>query len=44
MALYSDLADDLETTCYFLYFHDIKDSPRNTQKPKIDLLLSTQAA
>ena len=42
--LYSDSAEDLDTTCYFLHFQEIKDSPRKIQKPDIDLLVSGHAA
>jgi len=44
IALYSDLAKDFETTCWFLHFQEIRESPRNTQKPETDLLVSMQAA
>jgi hypothetical protein len=44
MDLYSDSAEDLETVCYFLDFHDIKESPKKTQKPVTDLLESGQLA
>ena len=42
--LYSASADDLETVCCFFDFQEIKESPRNTQKPLTDLLLSRQPA
>ena len=42
IALYSASAEDLETVCCFLDFQDIKELPRNTQKPKMDLLVSGQ--
>jgi hypothetical protein len=44
MDLYSASADDLETVCYFLDFHDIKESPKKIQKPVTDLLESGQLA
>ncbi|MDV3194007.1 MAG: hypothetical protein Q8835_03070 [Sweet potato little leaf phytoplasma] len=42
-ALYSASAKDLETVGCFFDFHEIKDSPRNTQKPETDFLVSRQA-
>ena len=42
--LYSDSAEDLDTTCCFLLFQEISESLINTQKPVIDLLVSGQAA
>ena len=44
MALYFDSAEDRETVCCFLDFHEIKDSPRKTQNPVTDLLVSGQEA
>ena len=44
IALYSASAEDLETVCCFFDFQDIKESPRNTQYPVIDLLVSGQPA
>ena len=44
MALYSDSTEDLDTTCCFLHFQEIKESPRKMQKPKTDLLVSGHAA
>jgi hypothetical protein len=41
--LYPDSADDLEIDCCFFDFHEIKASPRNTQNPVTDLLVSEQA-
>ena len=43
MAIAEDI-EDLETTCCFLHFQEIRESPRNTQKSKTDLLVSMQAA
>lgn len=37
-ALYSASVDDLETVCYFFEAHEIEFEPKNTIKPKIDLL------
>ena len=42
--LYSDSIEDLDTTCYFLLFQEISESPKNTQKPVIGLLVLGQAA
>ena len=42
--LYSDSAEDRETVCCFFDFHEIKDSPRKTQKPVTDLLVSGHEA
>ena len=44
MALYSASAKDLETIDCFLDFHEINESPKNTQNPVVDLLVSTQDA
>ena len=44
MALYSALAENLETIDYFLDFHKTNESPKNTQNPVVDLLVSTQDA
>ena len=44
IALYSDSAEDLDTTCCFLHFQEIKESPRKIQNPKTDLLVSGHAA
>ena len=44
MALYSVLAENLETIDYFLDFHKTNESPKNTQNPVVDLLVSTQDA
>ena len=40
MDLYSTLADDLETDCCFLDFLEIRESPRKTQKPVTNILVS----
>ena len=37
---YSASIEDRETVLYFLDFHEIKESPRKTQKPLMDLLIS----
>ena len=42
--MYSDYAEDLDTACCFLHFQEIKDLPRKTQKPDINLLVSGHAA
>lgn len=44
MALYSNSTENCDTVCCFLDFHEIKDSPRKTQKPVTDLLESGQEA
>ena len=44
MALYSASTENLETTDCFLDFHEIKESPKKTQYPVVDLLVSTQDA
>ena len=44
IALYSDSAEDLKTTCCFLHFQEIRESYRNTQKPETNLLVSMQAS
>ena len=44
MARYSASAEDWDTIDCFLDFHDIKESPKNTQYPVVDLLVSTQEA
>ena len=44
MALYSASAEERDTVCYFLDFQEINESPRKTQKPLIDLLVSGQVA
>lgn len=38
IALYSALAEDWETICYFLDFHEISASPRKIKYPVINLL------
>ena len=43
IARYPTLAEDRETMPCFLDFHEIKESPRKTQKPLMDLLISLQA-
>ena len=43
IARYSDSAEDLEIVCYLLDFQEIKDSPRKTQNPVTDFLVSRQA-
>ena len=40
MDLYSASTNDLETVCCFLDFLEIRESPRKTQKPVTDLLVS----
>ena len=40
IARYPVSAENRETMLYFLYFHEIKESPRKTQKPLMDLLVS----
>ena len=42
--LYFDSAEDLNTTCCFLLFQEISESPKNTQNPVIDLLVSGHVA
>ena len=42
--LYSNSAKDRETICFFFDFHEIKDSPRKTQNPVTDLLVSGHKA
>lgn len=42
--LYFDSVEDLDTTYCFLLFKEISESPKNTQKLVIDLLVSGQAA
>ena len=37
MDQYPASADDLETVCCYLDFHEIKESPKKTQKPVTDL-------
>ena len=44
MALYSASTEDLETMNCFLDFHEIRESPKKTQYPMVDLLVSTQDA
>jgi hypothetical protein len=44
MARYSASAEDLETVDCFLYFQDIKELSRKTQKLVMDRLVSTQPA
>ena len=44
MALYSASTENLEITDCFLDFHEIKESPKKTQYPVVDLLVSTQDA
>lgn len=44
MELYSNFADDWEIIVCFIDFYEIKESPRNTQKPVIDLLVSAHPA
>ena len=44
MALYLDYAEDLDTTCCFLHFQEIKESPRTMQKLETDLLVLRHAA
>ena len=44
MALYSTSTEDLETMDCFLNFHEIRESPKKTQYPVVDLLVSTQDA
>ncbi|KAL4590284.1 hypothetical protein LXL04_003211 [Taraxacum kok-saghyz] len=44
MALYSASVEDLETIFCFLVFQDMSRSPKNTQKPVMDLLISLQPA
>lgn len=39
---YSASAEDLAMVVCFLAFHEIKESPRNTQKPMTDFLESRQ--
>ena len=41
-AIYSTSAEDLDTVCCFLDFHEISECPRNTQNPVVDLLVSMQ--
>ncbi|MCI62208.1 hypothetical protein A2U01_0083465, partial [Trifolium medium] len=43
-ALYSDSELDLEIVVCFLDFHEIREEPRNTQKPETDLLVVGQLA
>lgn len=43
-ARYSASAEDLDTVLYFLAFHDTSASPRNTQKPVVDFLVSEHEA
>ena len=42
--LYSDFVEDRDTVCCFLDFHEIKESPRKTQNPITDFLVSRQEA
>ena len=42
--LYSASTEDLETIDCFLDFHETNESPKNTQNPVVDLLVSTQDA
>lgn len=42
--LYSASAEDLDTTCCFLGFHDIKQVPNIMQNQLIDLLVTWHAA
>ena len=44
IALYLDSTEDQDTTYCFLHFQEIKESPKKIQKPKMDLLVSGQAA
>ena len=44
MARYSDSAEDLKIVCCFLDFQETRDSPRKTQNPVTDLLVSRQEA
>lgn len=43
-ARYSASVEDLEMVSCFLVFHDIRDSPRKTQKPVTDFHVSAYAA
>jgi hypothetical protein len=43
-ALYSDSELDLETVVCFLDFHEMREDPRNTQKPETDFLVVGQLA
>lgn len=44
MDLFSNFAEDLETECCFLDFQEMRDSPKKTHYPVIDLLVSGQLA
>ena len=44
VTLYSDSANDLATTYCFLHFHEIKESPKKTQKLEMNLLILGQPA
>jgi hypothetical protein len=44
MALYFALVEEQDMVCCFLDFQEIKESPRNKQKPMIDFLVSGQVA
>ena len=44
MYLYSNFSEDLETVCCFLDFQEMRDSPKKTWYPVIDLLVSGQLA
>ena len=44
IAWYSASADERDTMLCFFDFHKISDSPRNTQKPLVDLFVSLQVA
>ena len=41
---YSASAEERDTICCFLDLYDMRDEPKNTQKPEIDRLVSGQAA
>jgi hypothetical protein len=43
-ALYSDSELDLETVVCFLDFHEMREDPRNTQKPETYFLVVGQLA
>ena len=44
MDLYFDSAEDRDTVCCFLDFHETKESSRKTQNPVTDLLVSRKKA